>query len=290
MTPDYKQYLSRLSLDGIQRQVDFVKQVDLKTADIDDLKLQLSDLLWAYSAFAVLIDGERSIYRARRHLPEERDKALDSVEEIYPQTRFVTTLGRANREQQPVFYFSVDPVIALHECKAAPGDVFTILECKPKGGTEPCLVPIGIHDLFKKHNKKMGGDLPAPAERMRQLFESDESSLRKYQFIDAFVEREFLRVVDRGNEHEFKLTIAVAEYLFAFETDIGRVDGIAYPSIASDRYNANVAFLPEPFRRLYKPVGCIWQKIDGLKQGLGFDVGEIVAKEVTEDGKIEWPQ
>jgi hypothetical protein len=288
MMPEYKHYLSKLSIDGIQRHLEVVKQVDLKTAQIDDLKLQLSDLLWAYGCFAVSINGERSIFRARRHLSEEKEQVLDRVEEVYPSAQYIKTLGRVNREGTPVFYFSADPVIALHECKAIPGDVFTILECKPRSRTEPILMPIGIHDLLRKHDKKIGGDFPEPAVRIRQVFENDEINLRKYELIDTFVVNEFLKVINRGNEHEFKLTIAIAEFLFAFETDIGPVDGIAYPSIASEWYNANVAFLPDAFHRLYKPVGSLWLRIDGIKPNLGFSVSKRVSKEVTEEGKIQW--
>ena len=288
MRPEYEQYLSRLTIDEIQGRLELVRKIDLKTAEVDDLKLLLRDLLWAYSCFTISVNGERSIYRARRHLPNEREKALDSVEEVYPHAKYIKTLGRANRERVPIFYFSIDPVIALHECKAAPGDVFTILECKTSGVTETLLVPIGIHDLLKKHNKKIGGDFPEPAVRLKELFENDEINLRKYGLIDKFVVEEFLRVVETGNEHEFKLTIAIAEFLFSFETDIGPVDGIAYPSIASDWYNANIAFRPEAFRRLCKPVNCRWQRIEGSKPDLGFSVGELIAKEVNEDGQIKW--
>jgi hypothetical protein len=288
MIPEYKQYLSKLTFEGIQQTINSLKQVDLVTADIDVLKQQLNDLLWSYSAFAILADGDRSIYRARRHAPEE--DMLATVDEIYPNGKFITKLGRANRQQQVIFYFCVDPVIALHECKAAQGDVFSLLECKADVGARIVLVPIGIHELFKKHEKKLGGNFPELAQRINQLFQNDEENLRKYELIDDFVRREFLKSVNAGNEHEFKLTVAIAEYLFAFETDIGRVDGIAYPSIASDWYNANIAFTPESFHRLYKPIGCKWQKIDAINTRLGYSVSEVVARRVTFDGRIEWPQ
>ena len=100
--------------------------------------------------------------------------------------------------------------------------------------------------------------------------------------------REFLKVVDRNKEYEFKLTIAIAEFLFSFETDLGTVDGIAYPSIASNWYNANVAFLPKAFHRIYKPVGALWQRIDEIKSDSGFGVGEMVAKDITDQGNIKW--
>ncbi len=288
MTPEYKQYLSRLTPTAIQQRLDQVKKIDLKTAHINELKLLLSDLLWAYSCFTISINGKRSIYRARRHQPEEKEQTLDHVDEIYPNPKYITTLGRANREGVPIFYFSIDPVIALHECKASAGDVFTTIECQPKNESEALLVPIGIHGLLKKHNKKFAGDYPEPAVRMRQLFKDDEPNLHKYELIDQFVLKEFLRVVDKGTEHEFKLTIAIAEFLLSFETDIGQIDGIAYPSIASEWYNANIAIRPEVFHSLFKPIGCQWQRIDGIKPDLGFDVGGMVAKEVSLEGNIKW--
>src|SRR4030088_1900866 len=97
MRPENNHYLCRLALDDIQRRLELVKRIDLKTAEVDDLKLLLKDVLWAYSCFTISVNGERSIYRARRHLPREREKALDSVEEVYPHAKYIKTLGRANR-------------------------------------------------------------------------------------------------------------------------------------------------------------------------------------------------
>lgn len=285
---EYQKYLCRLTVDSIQRTLKSVATTDLKTAQIDDLKVKLSGLLWAYSCFAVQIDRGRSIYRARKHGDDERDRPLDHVTQIYPDAKYIKTLGRANREGEPIFYFSADPVIALNECKAQTGDIFSVLECKARGETEPVLVPIGIHDLVKKHNKRMGGDYPELPVRIKALFERDDANLHKYLMIDDFIKTEFLKVVGLGNEYQFKTTIAISEYLFSFETDLGFVDGIAYPSIASDWYNANVAFKPEAFRRLYRPVGCKWQRIDGMRPNFGFEISEGVAIKVTENGAIEW--
>jgi len=134
------------------------------------------------------------------------------------------------------------------------------------------------------------------------LLQNDPESLRKHQLIDSFVLREFLRVVDEGNEHRYKLSVAIAESLFNFETDLsdllpnlGLIDGLAYPSIAAKKINANLTFHPRAFHRLYRPVACKVLAIEGVHKRIvagtvvkSFVVAERKAKAVNTDGRIKW--
>jgi hypothetical protein len=100
----------------------------------------------------------------------------------------------------------------------------------------------------------------------------------------------------------YKLTIAIAELLFTFEADLsdlgmnlGPIDGLSYPSIASDQINANVALTPEAFHRIYRPVACKRVRIEEPRtrtiKGVtveGFLVSERVASSIRQDGNIEW--
>jgi hypothetical protein len=279
--------LSQLSRRFILERLDLLKRTDLASASIDDLKAMLVDLLSAYTSTTVLIDEDRPIFRARRHREHEMDQLLDRVDEIYPKACFIKRLGRANRERTPIFYFSADKVIALHELKPNIGEIFSVIECRTRQKVSPFLVPIGIHELARRHNARIGGDFPEPAVRIRALLGNDED-FEKHKLIDNFVAAEFMKVVDEGQEHLYKLTIAIAELLFDFETDIGPIDGIAYPSIASEQLNANVALLPKAFHRLYKPVGCTWTRIEGTRPNQGFLVSSREAKGISNEGEIAW--
>lgn len=279
--------LSQLSRRFILERLELLKVTDLASARIDDLKAILFDLLRAYTSTTLLIDENRPIFRARRHREDEKEKLLDHVDEVHPKACFIRRLGRANREGAPIFYFSPDKVIALHELKPNIGEIFSVIECRTRQEVSPFLVPIGIHELARRHNARIGGEFPDPAVRIRDFLGNDED-FEKHKLIDNFVAAEFLKVVDEGQEDLYKLTIAIAELLFDFETDVGPIDGIAYPSIASDQLNANVALLPEAFHRLYKPVGCTWTRNEGTRPNQGFLVSSREANGISNEGEIAW--
>lgn len=280
--------LSKLSVQFIQRRLDDLRTADLKTVGINDLKTKLYDLLRAYTSVSLRIEKDKPIFRARKHREGERATLIESVEGIYPKAIYLTRLNRASREREPVYYFSADVGIALHEVKTAVGDVLTVLECGPREHTGPLLIPIGIHEMARKHNAKIGGGLPERGARIRAFLKDDAESIHKHELIDKFIADEFLKVVDEGQEHLYKLTIAIAELLFSFETDDGPIDGITYPSIASGQINANVALLPHAFHRIYKPVACERMKIEGALPNSGFNIEGRKARRIGDDGVIEW--
>jgi len=151
--------------------------------------------------------------------------------------------------------------------------------------------------MAKEYGARIGGDFPDPETRIRELFQNDTQSILKHEMIDAFISKEFLRIVnDDTEEHLYKLTIALAEWLFRFETDLGFVDGLAYPSVASNNINANVAFLPAAFHRLYRPTGCKRVTIVGnapkIVKGTQVEAftidDERIAKSIRDNGDIEW--
>src|SRR5260370_10058752 len=113
--------------------------------------------------FVLNINGERPIFRARKHRENEKEINLENEQEnIYQQAKHLTHLGRANRKHQPVYYFGADEGVALSEVKASSGDVITILKCKPVSDAAPNLVHIGIHQMAEEYGALIGGDFPDP--------------------------------------------------------------------------------------------------------------------------------
>jgi len=274
----------------------------LRKARIDRLKARLADLLTAYVSTIIEIDGDRSIFRARKHRIDERDVLLENVSGIYPDAKYIQRLGRANRERQCIFYFGADNGVALSEVKPVIGDVVTILECKPRPDARGFLIPLGIHQMAEKYGARIGGNLPEPQIRIAEFLGNDPASIRKHKMIDGLVLEEFLRSVSDGDEHEYKLSIAIAELLFSFENDLvelrkdlGATDGLAYPSLASESINANVAFQPEAFHRIYQPVGCEQITVEETRRKTvgGIEVDSFYgphqkARAVQATGEIEW--
>jgi len=203
----------------------------------------------------------------------------------------LTTLGRANREGDPIFYLSGDLGVTFHEIKAKAGDVISLLECRPRDGLSPILISIGIDALLKKHGVKAAGEFPENSIRIDDVLEHDGDCLEKYWIIDTFLTSEFLKDIPEGQSHEYKSTVAIAELLFSFATENRPIEGLAYPSIVG--LHTNVALLPECFHRIYQPLACQRIKINGSLDNLGFSLDPslgVMADGIDPDGSIRWPQ
>lgn len=284
-----KEKLSNTRLDFIERRIDELKSYDVTNVDIEYVKSLLLNLFRAYICFPVRISEGRPIFRARRHREEEKGQFLKHVREIYPDPKFVKKLGRANGKGEAIFYFSADPIIAMRELSPQSGDEFSIIECIPRDDTSCLLAPIGIREMAYKHKARIGGELPEPVERLEALLAGDSESLNKWQLIDNFIAEEYLKIVKDGAEYLYKTTIAMSEMFFTFGTDDEFMGGITYPSLASNKINANMAFRPEFFNRTYRAVGCTWQRIDGELEEMGYRLDRYDALSVKEDGTIVWP-
>lgn len=283
-----RELLSNLSTDSIERTVQFVKAADLETVEIDELQAALFEMLRAYGCYTKSIKQGASLFRAMKHNADEDRFA--NVSRIYPDPKWLTTLGRANRERERIFYLSGDKVIPFHEIKAKPGDIVSLLECRPRDEANPILIPIGIDALLKKHGVKAAGEFPANSIRIEELLDHDPDCLAKYWLIDGFVTSEFLKDVREGQSHQYKTTVAIAELLFSFGTEAQPVDGLAYPSIVG--LHTNIALIPESFHRIYKPATCQRLKITGvdkLRFFLDPSLG-LMADEIDAEGQIIWPQ
>lgn len=299
--------LTRLDEQFIKHRIRLLQRTNLKSERIERLKSKLTDLLRAYVVSPIEIRKGESIFRARKHREEEKqtdgaDVCLVNVNAIYPQAKYIKQLGRANRIGQCIYYFAADEGIALREVKPVVGDVISILECKPINDATPSLIPIRIHQMAKEHGARIASSFSEPGVRIKNEFQNDASAIAKHKMIEDFVVSEFSRVVDDGEEHLYKLTIAIAEFLLSFEADLsdlgidlGVVDGLAYPSLASKQINANLALAPDAFHRIYRPIACKRVTIVELRNKTikgfpveGFAVAERAAKAVNDDGTIEW--
>jgi len=288
MSFDLKANLSKLDEQTIRDCLESIKATDLKTARIDELKRMLMRVIEAYATYPVEIENLEAVFRAVKHTEAEKGQYLTDLKRLYPHRDFLKRLGRANRERQPIFYLSVDDGVALNEIKAAVGDVCTILECRARNNATPLLMPIRIHEMARKHNARIGGDFPEPAIRIEELLENDPECIRKHKMIEDFIAEEFLKVVDEGQEDLYKPTIAIAELLLNFGTDEQPIDGIAYPSIACEGINANLALLPEAFHRIYEPVACRVIRIVEALPDQGFRYDEKTARHISDNGRIDW--
>ena len=167
--------LTQLDERFIKSRIRLLQRTNLKTERIERLKTKLYDLLRAYIVSPLEIRKGESIFRARKHREEEKQKdgadvCLSNVECIYPQSRYIRQLGRANRKGQCIYYFAADEGIALREVKPIVGDVVSILECKPVNNATPSLIPIRIHQMAKNMAHGSVAVFPNPSCEYRRSF------------------------------------------------------------------------------------------------------------------------
>ena len=109
--------------------------------------------------------------------------------------------------------------------------------------------------------------------------------------IRSFLAGEFTRIVPPGQEHEFKMTIAIGEFLLGSD----RIDGLEYPSIAGDvgkwAGGENLVLKPDRADQLLEAEEC-WM-IEVERQAPPPTAGYVVrcvrkAKAIDVDGNITW--
>jgi len=101
-----RELLSNLTVESIQHAIKLVREADFEVVQIDDLKAALFEMLRAYGCYSMSISEGIPLFRAMKH--EANEARFLNLRRIYPDPKFLTTLGRANREGDPIFYLGGD--------------------------------------------------------------------------------------------------------------------------------------------------------------------------------------
>lgn len=279
-----------LSRRKIERRIKELRSLDLRRdgVSVDNLRSRLFDLLENYASRTIYLQSNVNIFRARRKPKGEGEELFRHIRELwYPKPSCLTRPGRLNNIGQPLFYCSTDPGTSIFEIRPEVGDLVAVLECEAIAGASPVLIAVDIYEqlgrLGVKIDEEPGGD------SLRDLRKSIGSSAwQKNRLIEVFISDEFKKVVAEGYEYEYKLSIAMAEFLFDFGGDSFGVDGIAYPSVRSDLRNVNIALLPRAVDRIYRPIGCEAGRIVGYSENGNPTWESGVSKSIARGGRIEW--
>lgn len=217
----------RASTEEIRKAIQELRNTDLSKVDIDDLKKRLTILFHGYTGRTPLLRADIELYRGV--LWSEKPQTIKDLS--YPPTNKIV-YGRVNRPGQPMFYCSLDKEAVFFELRPKLNDTIAIGKWRSKG------------DLFvfnlgysSKILNAQGSDREVPSwavpQKPKEL--QDENILVRDFFND-----EFTKVVDKGNEYLFKLSIAIAEIGIREDKFVG----LLYPTIAMRRYSDNLALKP----------------------------------------------
>ena len=222
-----------LSMDELRTEL-AVLEADFTSLTYTDLHDRLTRMHYGFELDMPHYYPGAKIFRAVRVKSKPLYKACVS----YPPPDRVTKDGRLNRAREVMFYGSVDRYDScLYECRCAVGDIFAVsvwkttktLTLNHLGYSPEAMPTIGAN-----------GHMPRWIER-------DETNERN-ALIRAWQARVFTRLVPEGQEHLYKLGIALRDFALGPikepNPDQTFFAGIVYPSMSMGLLGDNVALLP----------------------------------------------
>lgn len=280
------------SSQAIGKQINEPEGLDLKTVDDKVIYGRILKLMATYGGRQIGINPSKRVYRVRRNLTERlhSTRGLEWYPPLFAEVRLVwyplpqdvRTRGRINRSGESVFYCSTSINSAVLEMKPQRGEYLTILECAfVNEAVEPNIFEAGVHEGPGLANPNYGA-LPPEHDPDYQRYLSQQGITKQTQLIREFLIKQFVRSVESGCEHDYRITNAIAaallnEFGFLRKSDLAPVDveadGIAYASIAAEMKDANIAVTCAAADRLLKllPAGSLWsmKMIVGLRPKFG---------------------
>ena len=291
-----KHFPSNVIERGIEERVLALKALDLAKVGQSQIHANIRSLLSiGYVSRLLEIDGTK-LYRVRINTD---DKPFENTRELWwPPAQCIKARGRLNDVGESIFYSSDSEDTAVIEMRPNAGDVLTVLEVEFIDPTvRPLVTELGIHELTGKSNPNYGG-IPPEVDVKQKEFMRREGISETSPLLRAYLTDEFVKIVARGREYEYKTTIAIAHILVdepaAVVSDDRRavtsirIDGLAYPSIASDRLGVNIALRTQAADSLCRPAACTVYRVQELS-GNHYVLGELMKSEFIEHGgTIGW--
>ena len=226
------------------------------------------------------------IHRARRL--EKKGKWFKSINDLGPTPSNKTSAyGRCHYPSRPpVGYWSLYEHTALSEVRAELKEHYVISTFKmPKGSL---LIPIGDLDSYRRVGQtRLGHAFKKSSNRYKDILTRRDWAI--IAMFDAFLADEFIKPA--MTETDYKITSAIADVLLYTDLkNVGRVDGIVYPSVAF-REGINFAVRNEVFKSKMVPV-IAKTKIVEITDVFGYGIfaWRVLAtlKSVNPDGRLGW--
>ncbi len=228
------------SVTEARRLIQNYRRIDMRSVDVDGIKEQIKQLIRGYSFETYPISAGQRLFRGIRYA--EQPGSVSGVS--YPPRDVVRTYVRLNRPHQSVFYSAVNQSTVFFELSAQAGEHFALSRW-----TVQKKFMISNVGHSKKSLEILGGpsgEMPIWIPRAHER----ESSVNR--MIRDFFSTEFVRAVKSGQEHLYKLPIAIAEKHYCDPLRMPAEDplyspsfgGILYPSIADLGRSDNVVLLP----------------------------------------------
>jgi len=260
----------KLDLSAARSAIAAIKGLDLPGASIEEIKDLLTPLFQSYGASAPRFQPGLRLFRVR-----SCEKPSSIRELSYPPAEAVG-LGRVNRSGSPVLYCCTSREAPFFESRPPVAKTVAIVQWET---TAPLLVNhVGYtrqaFDALGSARQQAGWG-PQPAE-----FPSWDGN----EEIAEFLARLFTQRVAKGEEHFYKLTVAVAEKLFADDL----FDGLLYPTVAMRGNADNFAVKPRYADKHLRFLKAEFVRI-AAERDFAYDITVLdTATELGSDGSILW--
>ena len=259
-------------IDEVQHAIQVLRALDLASLVIDVLKEHLGAIIPGYILNSPIIKKDTTLYRG----VEWGDKPQKVENLSYPPPEYVKKLHRAGRVGKSLFYCSMSREAPFFELGLIPGARVAISHWKT---TAPIVVNnVGYHDeVFGG----FGSNRDCPSWGKGTEYEKLEKTTA---FIKHFFATEFAKIVPPGQEHLYKLSIAIAESHFSNNM----FGGLLYPSMAMRANADNLALKPECVNEHLSLRKVEYIRVDETgDQGFKVTILDF-ADTFDEDGRIQW--
>ena len=257
----------------IQKAIKKIKELDLKSVEIDSIKELLKPILKGFIVNTPKFKTGLSLYRGR--YAEKKPKKVCDL--TYPQKENIKSNQRVNRASHPVFYCSTAKEALFFELDVKHKDKIVVSKWET---TEELLVNNVGYTRTCFSNLKSNRESQTWGEIKKEINIPETNNL-----VNEFLSQEFTKIVPVGKEDIYKISIAIAEKLFS--DDI--FDGLIYPTISMKANADNLAIKTQYIDKKRIVIKSVEYIQIEAKEDFKYKINVLdFANSFKEDGEIEW--
>lgn len=206
----------KLSAVDIEQAISKIDNADFEKLSTEDFEEHLTPLFRGYKATAPRFEKGIYLYRGRIC---EQPKNINEI--AYPRAEIIKNCGRANSIGESFFYAATARAVPFFELNVKEGDHIALSRWKT---TDKALVN---HIGFSKECREYLSS-KRTLDEIYEFVKSTTSHGDLNSLVHDYIAYKFAKLISSGEEHYYKLTIAISRKLF--KSDI--FAGLLYPTIA----------------------------------------------------------
>jgi hypothetical protein len=288
-TPEREADTARIPLEELKCEFDSLERGSFAALNDDELREKIKQIHEGLSIQAPIIPADKLIFRAVKVSQRPVSKTRIS----YPPSDAVKTIARCNRPGEVMFYGAFNQFIScIQELSWQPGDLFAVSAWLT---TAPMLFNHLGYSAETLTNFNVSREVP--------YFSNPENGSDRNWLIRQWQARVFAQPVPVGQEHLYRLTVALKEAALwplgqPNPKGLEMLSGIIYPSIAISALGDNVAILPSEVDKKMVLLEVNLLVVDSARTITGSETNTAAEMRVisydcarsTEDGNLVWGQ